>query len=822
MGAIALGRGPTLGEVLDYYLQDRFLSFVLDMLSVHRIVMVISRKAHWEPDWNRHEVLADSVDALRDLVAQRIATVLPDVARTERPAYYPSFHMSVWRRDLDGGAARDCVFEADLPTWRDAFRDVAPVATLMDRYEVGYRLKFSGHRSLHISIPAEAIPRPYRGRGTRELWKRLAAWSGSQAHALSELTRLPYSLNEDTGLVCLPVERSEVSAFRPWHANVHLVDVRTEAWHEHQSGDQAERMAHVLAEIDDAGADRPCRPFAVPEREHVLRGCWGRLSALAAQDDAPAARNLADPTPLDEPWLLHALSVQDADERWLRCEAYLMRGRALSGAGFRALLNEGEEYVRATAVDVLLRFQGAILPHLVAAICDTKTEPALRARAAYLLTQSDALQADVLAGIAVRGTASPEAAILVGCMVGATLGDWPRAFAILAPLARAPDLPERARAQLAALEIMRNMGGWNRKESAILSQRLAEMGPQITDLLLVAASTPYPRLRRDVVGALAEMADPRTTDLLIRALDDTYTKVRRKAVQGLVAIGEPAVEALVEATAHDQGSIRRYAVMCLGMIGAPAGRSAIIAALDDGEPIVRRQAVRALHRIAGPEDLVRLKQFLREAGWENGLQATEAFVELGSPGEEALRQMAFEERNLVAACWVARQGDDGGREILVERLSEGGEVEEVAAELLRELRDDRCVPTFARTLPTVSDWRGAYIAHELARIGGARAIAVVVEALSSANRHTRRGAVRGLAEARDPSTIEPLLECLEDEDAKVRALAADALVAIGSAAAQPVRQALARTQLHGTRARAYLQRTLRRLDDAARARAEAT
>jgi HEAT repeat protein len=90
------------------------------------------------------------------------------------------------------------------------------------------------------------------------------------------------------------------------------------------------------------------------------------------------------------------------------------------------------------------------------------------------------------------------------------------------------------------------------------------------------------------------------------------------------------------------------------------------------------------------------------------------------------------------------------------------------------------------------------MAHELGHIGTPEAVAVLVKALSRDISHVRRGAVRGLWEARDPAAIEPLIGCLSgDEDRKVRGLAADALVAIGEPAAQALQKALAEGQIRG-------------------------
>ena len=234
MKTITTGRKPTLGEVLDYYTREDFLTFMLHILARYRVVTVISKTKHWEPNWERDEVKADNVADLRRFIVEKITTAFPDASREMRPDFYPSFHQSVQRRPDDAGRdpGRDCVFEADLPTWRDSFRDVGAAVTLMDRHDVRYRHKFSGHRSLHLVIPADIVPQGYRGKSTAKLARHITRWSSAQAHYLPQITRMPYSLNEDTGLVCLPIARGELTTFRPWMANLHLVDVRLDAWYE--------------------------------------------------------------------------------------------------------------------------------------------------------------------------------------------------------------------------------------------------------------------------------------------------------------------------------------------------------------------------------------------------------------------------------------------------------------------------------------------------------------------------------------------------------------------------------------------------------------
>jgi HEAT repeat protein len=103
------------------------------------------------------------------------------------------------------------------------------------------------------------------------------------------------------------------------------------------------------------------------------------------------------------------------------------------------------------------------------------------------------------------------------------------------------------------------------------------------------------------------------------------------------------------------------------------------------------------------------------------------------------------------------------------------------------------------------------VATELGRIGNDQAVAALIEALSRDNRLIRRGAVRGLAEARDPAAVGPLIRCLEDEDPKVRRLAAAALSEVGESAVAPLKRALEECRMRGKHGQDLVRNVLRKL-----------
>jgi HEAT repeat protein len=809
MSVVTLGRRPTLGEVLDYYAQDEFIRFLIATCRTRRVVMVISSQPHWEPNWAEDEVQAAGVEQMREQVRSKILAALTNLRPADRPAFYPSFHQSVWRRPVEDAGdreerssrrrLRDCVIESDVTTWRDAFQDVYAIVDRMDRHGVRYLLKFSGHRSLHVVLPAETLPEGCRGKGTVHLASRLLRWSESRAHHLPKITRMPYSLNEDTGLVSLPIERDALPAFRPWQANLHLVQVHGDAWQQ-APDDPALAQAWVTALLEEIAPREPGasgalgdavpQAFYVPDRARIKEYQSTLRKLNGAGPVGRAWRLLAGDVEIHERALQKGLGHPDPDARWLTVEAYLLRGTTLSRDTFLELLEQDEEYVRPAATDVMLRFEDDIFDHLVDMIGNLDSHPAIGAKASQLLTLKPSLRDRVIEAILERTDRSNDALIAAACLAGAMVGDWSTAMDIVRPVWSSDGRSQRDEVRLAALDLMSQLGAWDKREEARRSRTLADLGPEITDLLLIAAGSPARRFRRSVVSALADVGDERAVDLLIHSLGDEFSQIRRKAIPGLIRIGEPAVDALIEAASSDQVPVRRYALLCLGYIGASRARPVLLQGLDDIEERVRQQALKGLNGLAIAEDVKRLQRVMRADSWELAQLAVAALDSIGDEGREAIRRMALEENDPAGAQYLAQRGDPRGRDILVALLADGGQQREAAAEYLRELRDERCIPYFAEQLETITHWRGAFMALELGRIGTPDAVAVLVKALSRDSSHVRRGAVRGLMVARDPASIEPLIQCFYDDDRQVRRLAKDALIRIGTPAAEALESAL--------------------------------
>lgn len=629
MNRITLGRRPTLREVLGYYEREDFRAYLAKVCGVRRVVLVVNTQAYWEPDWRGSEVTAERMADLPAFLRGRVEAAYPGAGLDDPLPFYPSFHQALERRSLDGAesgpAVADAVLEADSLTWREAFWHVHGALDLLAQHGVCYHHKFSGHRSLHVVVPGDVFAAA--GVDAYRFARRLAAWNGA-GHPV-EILRMPYSLNEDTGLVSLPIAREEFADFRPWQANLHLVEIR-DVWAEETGPQHAAGMRALMRALRSrsradahAAAARPVPSgFCEPNPARVTERYGGRLRALhadGAEYGPAAALLLAAEEPMCEAQLAEGLSHTDADVQWLSLEAFLLHGRSLSRATFDRLLDTDDPYISACAIQLLVKFRTDVLGCLVDLVASTDFATALtagRGRTAFLLlTRTRQVWYEVLEEMAARGGASPDGLLAAACVTGAIMKDWTRALQLVADLRRDDALPPATRTRLAALDLLKATA--KRQLAGDPAAGLSALGPAAVGLLLIAAGARNRRLKRAAVSALAEQAGESGLTMLIGALEDGDSQVRERAAEGLVRLGESAVAALCEVAATDQVALRRYAVRCLADIGSPRGRTVLLQGMSDADKRIRRHALRGLARAGTAADVERLERAAREEQGEN-------------------------------------------------------------------------------------------------------------------------------------------------------------------------------------------------------------
>ena len=231
-----------IAEAIFRYGQDRDTIVVLDSAT-------LSRGHGDSPGFDYPKQIAEIV---RERVSQLDERI---------PRKYPAFHGTVCRYVKKGAFKRgrrqigtDMVFDVDIKAnYRQAFGYAARIVDFLDRYHAPYRIKFSGNTSPHIILPCEVFPQPFPQVQFQRLFQTIHEKSGAEhvddafCSPSGHFLRLPYSLNEHTGLVSLPLTRDEFDAFQPGSAEWQNVEVNDE-WFKLPE-DARERMQRFLIDM---------------------------------------------------------------------------------------------------------------------------------------------------------------------------------------------------------------------------------------------------------------------------------------------------------------------------------------------------------------------------------------------------------------------------------------------------------------------------------------------------------------------------------------------------------------------------------------------
>jgi hypothetical protein len=158
-------------------------------------------------------------EELASALQQFLDQSFPDSRSYDVPPRYPAFHATV---------CHDIVLEIDAKQSRkQAFGEGRRILDFLERYEAPYLLKFSGNSSPHFIIPQAAyeplVPEEKREATFKSLFRWLikqlewggegAGWLDSSFSDERHFLRMPYSLNERTGLVSLPIRPEDYDTF---------------------------------------------------------------------------------------------------------------------------------------------------------------------------------------------------------------------------------------------------------------------------------------------------------------------------------------------------------------------------------------------------------------------------------------------------------------------------------------------------------------------------------------------------------------------------------------------------------------------------------
>jgi HEAT repeat protein len=231
-----------------------------------------------------------------------------------------------------------------------------------------------------------------------------------------------------------------------------------------------------------------------------------------------------------------------------------------------------------------------------------------------------------------------------------------------------------------------------------------------------------------------------------------------------------AIRAALAALRDPKPSLRRLAAEMLARMNAVSSVPALIDAARDPDPEVRASAIESLHALAARQAVSTLVELLGDADARVRASALWALPDL-EPGAAPGAVSAVET--------LLRDPDVYVRVQAAVALARFGETARALPTLDALLRDPDPI-TRCRALGALGE------IAEHARHGGDGRIGFSLTPVADATRDpsaaVRRAACETLGRTRDAPAIEPLIACLDDGDAAVRAAAAQALRSFGAQA----------------------------------------
>jgi hypothetical protein len=247
------GYSPTLGEIIEYYGRDDIIS----VLYYQTVNWKVEMRFH-----GKHIALKPSGPGeLREMIMESILSLTQGRRADESLSEYPAFDVNYDRGHLVE-QRYDWITEDDPETWQEAFERMKLVLDVLDTFGIFYQIQFSGNRSLHLRIPAEAFPKQFQGNAIADfqtyqkddtgmthihntIHKAINRYLPPSGHSPFSL-RMTYTMHPMTGLVALPLQRNELEIFHPSMASIHTIEVDQSWFSVPESAPK--RMAAFLSE----------------------------------------------------------------------------------------------------------------------------------------------------------------------------------------------------------------------------------------------------------------------------------------------------------------------------------------------------------------------------------------------------------------------------------------------------------------------------------------------------------------------------------------------------------------------------------------------
>ena len=263
--------------------------------------------------------------------------------------------------------------------------------------------------------------------------------------------------------------------------------------------------------------------------------------------------------------------------------------------------------------------------------------------------------------------------------------------------------------------------------------------------------------------ALGSLGENSSKESLISALGDENASVRYEAGLALIDTqGAGAADILTGLLLDGSGSNRRAgAARALGEMEQSSSVPALVAALQDGQALVRLEAARALGRLGNGQAAEPLVRLLSDSDDGVRSQAISSLQAIGEPAENPL----------VSAL---KGAENGSEEALA--AAEG------AAQALGGIGEESSSGALEEVFLSGGERIRVASARAMIEINSSRTALYMISLLNSsaAPAEVRAGAARALGEAGEASGREPLIQAMSgDSDGEVRMSAARALKSMG-------------------------------------------
>jgi HEAT repeat protein len=409
--------------------------------------------------------------------------------------------------------------------------------------------------------------------------------------------------------------------------------------------------------------------------------------------------------------------------------------------------------------------------------------------------------------------------LLLELLEGSDESRWPLAAAYIAGL-------EKERIRDYFPRMLKEGSATQREEAALVLGRIGTQDWATIPLLGALERSEAWQVRRKAAWALGQLGDKRAALALLEAFKDEKEEVASEAALALSAIGESVVPSLTRSLSSRRPAVRQMAAEALGQMGPLAVEPLVEIVQNERRPDdVVRAAAGALGMLGDARAVPPLTNLLRARHGRIAQTAARALAAIGEPAVQPLIQ-ALPTRSTQTALTAAivQALVDIGKpavEPLLRALDSSNIPVRNASEQALTRIGAPAIEELLRALRT-GDWNlRRRIAHILTRLGDERAVGPLVEALSDQDpgvraraaeilsqigpkeavvepllramqgdpeRSVRHAMIKALAARRSERAVAPLIQALEDSQA--RDIAARALSEIGTASVEPLIRAI--------------------------------